>query len=242
MVIKDYYEEYWENGGYSSKVDIFCKYKKIYIENNIAASNKRILDIGCGDGEFSSLLLNNNNEIIGLDISENAVKIAQGRRIKAKYCDINYGLPFEDSSFDIVLIFDTLEHIFDPSFTLREAQRVLKRGGSLYCDVPNAGFLLNRLYFLFTGCFKDFTALSHKIIPDKFFSEHIRFFSPQIIKSLLNKNHFLIKKIDYWFPTYFQNYPYNKLSFIGKIIKFSKLEKLFPNLLSTSIFIESIKL
>ncbi len=241
MNIKDYYEVYWRNGGYSSKVGSFCRDKKSYIADNIRVSNKKILDVGCGDGEFSSLLVKNNNEIFGVDISDTAVKIAQSRGIRAEYCDINGGLPFEDNLFDIVLLFDVLEHIFDPSFILRQTQRVLKPGGVLYCCVPNASFIVNRLYFLLTGHFKDFTALTQKIVPDMFFSEHIRFFSPDIIKTLLKQNNFTIKKIFYWFPTYFQNPPYNKLILFGKIIKVSKMEKLFPALLSTNIFIESIK-
>ena len=134
--------------------EFYPEYKKAYIQK-IKLSNKRILDIGCGDGSFSSLLLNNNNQIIGLDISDMAVRIAQERGIHAEYFDINDHLPFEDGLFDAVLIFDTLEHVFDPYFVLKESYRVLKENGTLYCGIPNASMILNRIHFLFTGNFKD---------------------------------------------------------------------------------------
>lgn len=237
---KNYYETYWKIGGYTSRVYTYFECKKAYIKN-IKVSNKKILDIGCGDGEFSSMLLNNNNKVFGLDISETAVRAAQERGIQAEYFDVNENLSFEDESFDIVLIFDTLEHVFDPCFILKESYRVLKPDGILYCGIPNASMLVNRLRFLFTGNFKDCTAIGDKIIPDLFFSDHIRFFSPKIIKSLLLQYDFCIENIDYWFPGRFENSFYNKFSWIAKAIVTFKLEKLFPDLISSNMFIKASK-
>lgn len=240
MNSKEFYETYWKAGGYTSQVGLYSQYKKAYIKN-IGFNDKKILDVGCGDGEFSSLLLGNNNQVFGLDISEIAVKTAQKRGIKADLFNINESFPFEDRSFDVVLLFDTLEHIFDPCSVLRESYRVLKKDGILYCGVPNAAMVLNRLHFLFTGCFRDSSAISHKIIPELFFADHIRFFSPKIIKKLLKEFNFSVQKTDYWFPDHFEKPFSRKLSWIAKTILFFKLEKILPGLISFNIFIEAVK-
>src|SRR3989338_1662989 len=268
MNFKEFYDTYWRRGGYVPQVYAYPEYKKAYIKK-IKLRNKRILDIGCGDGSFSSLLLNNNNQIIGLDISDMAVRIAQERGIHAEYFDINDHLTFEDGLFDAVLIFDTLEHVFDPYFVLKESYRVLKENGTLYCGIPNASMILNRIHFLFTGNFKDSSAISDKIIPEKnlmwslknnsgviktdssvisdkiilelFFSDHIRFFSPKTIKTLLKQCKFSIRKTDYWFPDYFESAAHNKFSWIAKAVAAFKIEKLFPGLISFNMFIEAHK-
>jgi SAM-dependent methyltransferase len=45
-------------------------------------------------------------------------------------------LPFADESFDLVVTQETLEHVSDPFLAMREIGRVLKRGGTLYCQLP----------------------------------------------------------------------------------------------------------
>lgn len=240
MNLKEFYEIYWKRGGYALKVYAYPEFKKAYI-NNIGLSNKRILDIGCGDGKFSALLLGNNNYVFGLDISEEAVKLAREKGIKAECFDIGQRFPFDDGSFDAVLLFDTLEHVFDPCFVLKESNRVLKEDGVLYCGLPNAAMIINRIRFLLTGNFTDFSAISDKFIPELFFAEHIRFFSPKIIKTLLKQCNFTIKKIEYRFPDYFENPVYNKFSWIAKTIVILKLHKLFPGLIAFNMFIEAVK-
>jgi ubiquinone/menaquinone biosynthesis C-methylase UbiE len=240
MNFKEFYETYWRRGGYASRVNPYTEYKKSYV-NNIKLVNKRILDIGCGDGEFSSLLLRDNNRVFGVDISEHALKIANEKGMHTKSVDLNEGLPFEDGFFDTVLIFDILEHVFDPCYILKEAYRVLNVKGSLYCSVPNASMIVNRVRVLLTGDFKDYSAKSEKIVPDLFFPEHIRFFSPKVIKALLSQYNFSIDKTEYWFPDFFESPLYSKFNWVAKIISGFSLQRLFPGLLSFNIFITASK-
>ncbi|HSV94374.1 MAG TPA: class I SAM-dependent methyltransferase [Spirochaetia bacterium] len=99
--------------------------------------NKKILDLGCGDGSDSEIFINEYKlKTYGVDIYKNdRLKKIQG--LKYKKGGI-YNIPFPDSSFDYVFLHDILHHIdeIDQSFSkhisgLREVKRVCKKGGTI---------------------------------------------------------------------------------------------------------------
>lgn len=112
-----------------------------------SVSGKRILDVGCGVG-FVSRMLVGKNEVYGVDISEKYLTRATDSGIKTKQWDIRKGLPFEYGSFDIVLVTEVLEHIFDTDALLSEIGRVLKVNGVLLLTVPNCCSLVSRVNVL----------------------------------------------------------------------------------------------
>jgi ubiquinone/menaquinone biosynthesis C-methylase UbiE len=57
-------------------------------------------------------------------------------------------LPYADDTFDIINFTDILEHLFDPLRGLREANRVLKKGGYLMIDTPNRAYINIKTPFL----------------------------------------------------------------------------------------------
>jgi len=109
------------------------------IQNYIKAyarhtKNAKILDIGCGDGKYTSLFCHNNNEVVGLDI-KNRVKPEQK---KFKFIKGNAeNLPFADNFFDLIISFDVLEHISDDSKAIKEMFRVLRKNGRLFLETLN---------------------------------------------------------------------------------------------------------
>lgn len=102
---------------------------------------KRVLDIACGEGYGSKLLKEwGAIEVVGVDISEEAIDIAQtyfsGNGIEyIQHCAEE--LPFENDSFDIVISFETIEHVNSPDKYLSELSRVLKFGGIAIVSCPN---------------------------------------------------------------------------------------------------------
>lgn len=111
----------------------------------IGDAKGKMLDVGCGNGEFTALFESPERELYGVDLVENNVKLAIKKGINAKKCDLNNEkLPFKDKEFDILLCSEVIEHIFDTERFAGELKRVLKDGGALIISVPNVACWYNR--------------------------------------------------------------------------------------------------
>ena len=90
------------------------------------ARPRRILDAGCGNGEWAALLTA--PEIVCVDQSAAAVEAARARGLEALRANIE-SLPFEDGSFDVVMCNWVLYHLDNLDQGLKEIARVLRPGG-----------------------------------------------------------------------------------------------------------------
>jgi SAM-dependent methyltransferase len=88
------------------------------------------------------------NRVVGVDIDRVALARASQRGIETVWADLDEPLPFEDSTFDVVVIAEVLEHLRFPENVLAEAKRVLVPGGAIVGSVPNCYRLKSRLRFL----------------------------------------------------------------------------------------------
>jgi len=100
-----------------------------------------VLDIACGEGYGSALLAKMANTVIGVDISQDAVDHASRNYSGQKNLGFLQGsateIPAADHSFDIVVSFETLEHLAEQEQMLAELRRVLKPTGILVISSPN---------------------------------------------------------------------------------------------------------
>jgi 2-polyprenyl-3-methyl-5-hydroxy-6-metoxy-1,4-benzoquinol methylase len=102
----------------------------------------KVADIACGTGYGSRALSEQGQAfyVIGVDVSEEAIRYAQRRHspprveFRAASGD-DTGL--QENDFDVVVSFETIEHVADERAFLREFKRLLKPGGLLICSVPN---------------------------------------------------------------------------------------------------------
>ena len=103
---------------------------------------KKVLDAACGTGYGSAILSKYAQEVCGIDISIDAVKYASDNynkeNLNFKVADIE-NLPFEDNYFDVVVSFETIEHVNAEKQKkfLSEIKRVLKEDGILVISTPN---------------------------------------------------------------------------------------------------------
>lgn len=113
------------------------------------AKNKRVLDIACGDGYGSRMLADVAESVIGVDISLETVVRAVGKyphpRLSFMQGSVT-AIPLANSSVDLVVSFETIEHLSEHEEILREIRRVLHPDGLLimsspdkyeYSDIPN---------------------------------------------------------------------------------------------------------
>ncbi|MFC1912155.1 class I SAM-dependent methyltransferase [Chloroflexota bacterium] len=199
----------------------------------------RILDIGCGDGQFTSRLFQvpKVKEIYGVDIVENHVDMARARGIKAYKIDVDSdNLPFKSGFFDAIVCGEVIEHLFDPDHLLDEIYRVLSNTGFCVLTTPNLAALYNRICLLF-GFQPFYTSVSSRNDgigkPMRWFSGgggHIRVFTYRAFKEILISHSFKIIKTMGSSPHNTNRTP-TWINTIERVISF------FPSLSSTPIFI-----
>lgn len=103
-------------------------------------AGRRVLEVGCGAGGMLGPL-QRYGEATGLDIDHEYLSYCKTRGFSRVLCGSGYELPFADASFDLVCLFDTIEHIPDDELALREARRVCKPGGRVFVSVPAYAWL-----------------------------------------------------------------------------------------------------
>lgn len=116
------------------------KYLKFINPLKILKDEVKALDIGCGRGEWISLLNENGFNARGIDINESMVKVASQKGLNAAVSDALSELKsLDENSIDIITAFQVVEHIkFDDVLELiKEAKRVLAPCGILILETPN---------------------------------------------------------------------------------------------------------
>lgn len=132
---KKYYEleSFWENDLNQNPED---NERVTEIINSIPEDCNSILEVGCGNGAIVNRLQEQaeGRRIVGIDISETALKYVKSE----KYIGNINSIPFDDNSFDCVIVSEVIEHLTVSDFQvgLRELQRVAKR--FILISVPNA--------------------------------------------------------------------------------------------------------
>lgn len=108
------------------------------------------LDVGCGDGKLTSLLLDcTDAKVVGVDILSKPLRfsrlIVDSPRLSLVQSDT---LPFRRDVFDAVVLFDVIEHVPPDGVSafLAEAHAVMKDGGALIMSTPNRRSLVNSLW------------------------------------------------------------------------------------------------
>ena len=97
----------------------------------------RVLDFGCGNGQFLARARDLGHDVLGVDFDPAAVEVAAAQGIRVLLPDQLAGEPL-DGGFDLVTAAHVIEHVPDPLALLRQFRGWLKPGGALFIEVPNA--------------------------------------------------------------------------------------------------------
>jgi SAM-dependent methyltransferase len=95
----------------------------------------RILDAGCGSGR-NMVELAHHGVVSGIELSHTSVELARERDVGEVVEGSVMDTPFDDSSFDLTVVLDVIEHLEDDVAALRELRRVTRPGGALLVTVP----------------------------------------------------------------------------------------------------------
>lgn len=203
-----------------------------------STSNKRLLDIGCGGGLFLSKLRNDGATAIGIELSDSRAHYA---RTKHKLEIIKR--PIEDSywqaqqsTFDVVTLWDVIEHVNYPESTLQSSANMLKSGGLLFIDTPSRDSFYHRFgeitYKVSNGKFPTFLNPMYSAHP----FGHKQIFSTSEMKDLFEKANLEV----IWLKRFHElSFPYS--FYLKKIFKSDLLVKLSLPIVSVLLFLFPVK-
>jgi 2-polyprenyl-3-methyl-5-hydroxy-6-metoxy-1,4-benzoquinol methylase len=135
--VRGYYEELWERLPANARPEQFAL-RRDFVLSQLTAED-RVLDVGCGSGEFTATIADLGGAVVGVDVAESALKRAREGHPDLDFVrvEIDQPLPFEDNSFDVVWAGEVIEHIADTAPWLSELRRVLVPRGRLLLSTPN---------------------------------------------------------------------------------------------------------
>ena len=131
---------------------------------NLVEKNKRVLDVGCGDGTLMEFLKNYKEiDVRGIEIQKNNVQksISKGLTVIEGNAEKDL-VQFPDKSFDYVILSQTLQAFLNPEIVINELLRIGKKA---IVTVPNFGYWRVRLHLLIKG-----TMPITKNLPDEWYN------------------------------------------------------------------------
>ncbi len=136
MSARDYHEALWE-GVPAGLEPPYMTPRLAYLLAHVPAG-ARVLDVGCGEGRFTTELTRAGRRAVGIDVAEEPLRRA---RLRAPGIDVQlvpaHGpWPLEDVSFDALWAGEVIEHVADTAGWLSEVRRVLRSGGVLVLSTP----------------------------------------------------------------------------------------------------------
>lgn len=184
-------------------IEIYDSLKKELGKEYKFVKKDNFLDIGFGFGGVSFAFAKDFKKILGIEISDYEIEIADLIKKELKYKNVDFiksgveKMPFDTKSMDFIFSNNTFEHIYNLDKGLKETSRILKKDGLFYLNVPN-------FFWVYEGHYQKFMLpympkflfkfyLKLRGIDTKFL-DTLNFLNPFSLKKSLKKNGFKIRK------------------------------------------------
>jgi 2-polyprenyl-3-methyl-5-hydroxy-6-metoxy-1,4-benzoquinol methylase len=184
------------NYGWDSAVPTSCGYLAPAILKILRARGaRRVLDLGCGNGELCGQLAGAGYEVVGVELDAAGVRIA--RQANPRIPFYNFGVHDDPQAllqqeggrgFDAVVSTEVIEHLYAPHLLPSYARAVLVGGGQLVVSTPFHGYVKNLMLSIFDHWDRHHTPLWH--------GGHIKFWSRATLSRLLVEGGFDVTGFD----------------------------------------------
>jgi 2-polyprenyl-3-methyl-5-hydroxy-6-metoxy-1,4-benzoquinol methylase len=134
-------------------------------------AGRKLLDVGCGDGQLLQTAGEAGWEAVGIDLSDAAVALCRRRGLDASNTDF-FDRSLDARRFDVIVMSELIEHVPAPQRFLSRAESLLEPGGVLYLTTPNFGSLARRML-------AERWSVMHP--------EHIGYFEPSTLRDMVRK-------------------------------------------------------
>lgn len=135
-------------------------------------TGRRFLDVGCGLGAFVRLANRNGWKGRGIDLAEHAIDIGKAHGIPVEPCNF-FDLRADREEFDLISMFEFIEHVPAPGRFIAHARELLAPGGLLYLTTPN---------------FRSLDRIMQGAAWPMINREHLTYFTPATLRSLVRRN------------------------------------------------------
>ena len=177
--LNDHYSSYsYSSEGYLSPLTV-KSYNALLDEFEKFRRTNKILDVGCGRGWFLQEAQKRGWNIYGTEYSRTAVEICESKGIRMAIGKLDYKSFIEDE-FDVITLFEVIEHINNPNEELENISKLLRTGGLLYCTTPNFNSLMR--YYLRT---------EYNIIG---YPEHLSYYTNKTLNKVVKSHGFKLVK------------------------------------------------
>lgn len=161
-------------------VRFFMLKKKLKLINRLSRDTRKLLDFGCGTGEFLKVAHDNGWDVLGIERNSKARELAQ-KKVNGSIFENDKLSELPNNHFDIICMWHVLEHLPDFNFYISELRSKLKHDGALIIAVPNYKSFDAEYY-------KDFWAAFD--VP-----RHLWHFSKNAIKKIASNHKLIVSKI-----------------------------------------------
>lgn len=207
------------------KPKIYRDYHKKFLKlHKNSLQNKKVLDIGCGSGEFIAELQKRGCEVWGVDFDNNLIKIANEKFNLKRVWAMSFNDFFQKSNlprFDVITFFEVIEHLNNPLEFIKNVKKILEPTGKIILSTPSRERLL--------------VNLARWDFPP----HHLTRWNREAISNLFQKVNFRISYIDYLEQFKFLLSAVNekfRIGFVNKTADFSESRK------ETKIFVKIVSL
>ena len=145
------------------------RYSQLLGEISHLLSGKKILDVGCGEGQFVDFAMRRSWEVLGIELSDSAVALCEKFGLPVKKADV-FDRGLHQASFDMIMLSEVIEHVPNLIDFVKRLEQLLAKGGVLYLTTPNFNSLDRRVL-----------GADWRVIHP----EHITYFTPRTLSRLV---------------------------------------------------------
>lgn len=135
---------WWDVDGEFGPLHAINPLRLDWIDGIAPLNRQRVLDVGCGGGILADAMARKGAEVLGIDLAEKSLKVAQLHALEAGTSQITYRLVAAEAlaaempdQFDVVTCMEMLEHVPDPASAVQACARLAKPGGWVFFSTIN---------------------------------------------------------------------------------------------------------
>ena len=135
---------WWDVDGEFGPLHAINPLRLDWIDGIAPLNRQRVLDVGCGGGILADAMARKGADVLGIDLAEKSLKVAQLHALEAGTSQITYRLVAAEAlaaemtgQFNVVTCMEMLEHVPDPASVVQACARLAKPGGWVFFSTIN---------------------------------------------------------------------------------------------------------